>query len=474
MSAFQFKNYEFDYQTLTASFRYVGADGTPFCEVVQFAEPSQPIPRDDRHFFWLLDSALQLAFYLIGTSYYKSRPTKKVQTFGLSQEQADFFSCVYQDGLSQYAFENRLTRANLAHFTSDAENLPQLSSALSYTKIQTLRREDLGGAVFPQLSGFADSALILQSGGKDSLLTAALAKNHQLPAAQFYSFAYIGSSENHPALLDQLDAPLQLIVRRLDHENLAKSRGFNGHVPVTYIVMSLALIQAILNRQKVVLTSIGQEGAEPHAVIHASGTTENYHPDTDQLNSTNSLDGGLDPRDLLVNHQWSKTLEAEDLFRAYIHEFISPELDVYSPLRRYTELKIAELFAKDCWQDYSHKFSSCNVANYGQGVDNHELKWCGKCAKCANSYLLFAPFVPRAELDSLFGNQPLFEKPELLDDFQGLLGINDQLKPFECVGEIAELRYAYHRRLPEYPSLPFDVPQSDFDPERKVCSIQNA
>ena len=41
-------------------------------------------------------------------------------------------------------------------------------------------------------------------------------------------------------------------------------------------------------------------------------------------------------------------------------------------------------------------------------------------------------------------------------------GIDNNLKPFECVGEIAELRRAYHMKQPGYPDLPFNVPDSDF------------
>jgi len=101
-----------------------------------------------------------------------------------------------------------------------------------------------------------------------------------------------------------------------------------------------------------------------------------------------------------------------------------------------------------------------------------ELRWCGECSKCANTYLLFAPFIKREELDSLFGGKSLFENPKLVKDFKGLLGVGDEIKPFECVGEIADLRFAYHHRLPEYPSLPFDVPESDFDIDRPLETLK--
>ncbi len=428
---FKFASYSLNPIDLTAYFSYHGADGTDFCETVQFAKPTQSLPFSDPTYSDILDSALRLAFVLIGISYYKSHPTTEViLPFPLDDFQARFFSTVYQDGLSQFAFTNHLTRGKLATFTATVEQNTPASA-----------RGELP-------SCFSPSTLITQSGGKDSLLTTKIDTGE-------HSYWYLSSSINHPFLLDELDQPWQLAVRSLDRPKLAQAGGLNGHVPVTYIVQALALVQAIINRQTTVLTSIGQEGAEPHALIHAngeisSGAEANYPQDTD----------------LPVNHQWSKTIEAENLFREYVKRYISKSLDVYSPLRNFTELKIAELFTQYCWPEYGHRFSSCNVANYTQGTDNHELKWCGRCAKCANSYLLFAPFIPREELDTLFGGRSLFEDAELLDDFQGLLGVNQKLKPFECVGEIAELRYAYHHRRPEYPALPFEVPESNFDPER--------
>lgn len=43
------------------------------------------------------------------------------------------------------------------------------------------------------------------------------------------------------------------------------------------------------------------------------------------------------------------------------------------------------------------------------------------------------------------------------------------MKPFECIGTIDELRYAYQRRnqtgIVKYHDLPFAVPNSGFDPD---------
>lgn len=402
---FRFDNYNFNSDTYCASFSYIGVDNIKFTEHIQFVKNDLPLNSA------LLDRALFLAFILIGTSYYKAHPTPEViLDKPLDKFQVHFFNQVYQEGLSQFAFENHLTRQDLAHFTtSNAEDTKPISA--------------------PDYQG----TISLQSGGKDSLLTATLFA-HYHPG-----YLYISSSQNYPQILDQLDGKLQIIHRKVDLANLKKSAGLNGHVPITYIIQSLALIQSIINHNNTILTSIGQEGNEPHAYIE----------------------------DLPVNHQWSKTWPAEQAFAEYVKRYISPDLHVGSPLRAYSELKIAELFAKKCWHKYGHAFSSCNVANYRQQENNSRLTWCGECAKCANTYLLFAPFIPAKELQSLFNDKDLFTNPSLTDTFKGLLGVDGFLKPFECVGEIDELRQAYHMKLPGYADLPFAVPSSNFNYEKQ-------
>ena len=76
------------------------------------------------------------------------------------------------------------------------------------------------------------------------------------------------------------------------------------------------------------------------------------------------------------------------------------------------------------------------------------------------------------ELIAIFGCD-LYTKLELAETFKGLLGIDGVMKPFECVGEIDELRYAYHRaqNRGHYAALPFEVPRAgSFDIDRQYPS----
>ena len=397
MSMFRILPYQFDAEKCQATFKYQGKNDLVFTEVIQF---------DKRRIVdynpTVLGDAMFFAAVVLGTSYYKVEPTLAIELpREISAVEADFFNQIYQEGMSQFAFENHLTRANLAHF--------ELNTKTSEAQ-ETLTRNE---------------TLVLLSGGKDSLLVAEkIARNNEK-----FDTVYISSTDNYPEIIKSFGEPL-LIKRLIDRENLKKAQGLNGHVPVTLINESLALIQAIISGYSDIQLGLGEEGTEPHAYIE----------------------------DLAVNHQWSKTPVAQNLLRNYIKTSVTPSIKIGSILSGMSEYQIAEQFAKLCWDKFGDKFSSCNVANYKQKADNYQLRWCGDCAKCANSYLLFAPFVAFGEQEKIFGRD-LFTDPSLTETFKGLLGIDGVMKPFECVGSTAELRAAYHHRLPGYGELPFAVPK---------------
>lgn len=402
---FVFEGFEFDRTSGLLTFRYSFDGKRAFSEHTRFDVPSD---FNEEAF----ERAAFLAFVLAGVSYYKCYPTRKMTfaTHRISPVQAEFFNTVYRDGLSQFVYENGLSPDDIGTFEASIETPPV---AIEYD---------------------GTGILALQSGGKDSLLLACMLEQK---GRQFTPW-YLSQAASHPQILDTIGGELLTPKRELDKDALAAAisdGALNGHVPVTFINLAYALVDAVLHGQDMVLAAIGQEGEEPHAYIG----------------------------DYPVRHQWSKTWQAEQLFAGYVHDFVSPVLRVGSPLRGFSELKIAELFVEYAWDRYGHTFSSCNVANYKQGQGNDRLVWCGHCPKCANSFLLLAPFVTEAELTGIFGKN-LFGESDLTDTFKGLLGVDNVMKPFECVGETEELRRGYWlARGNGYSPLPFDVPKSDFD-----------
>ncbi|NCU38974.1 hypothetical protein EOL96_08100 [Candidatus Saccharibacteria bacterium] len=410
---FIFEDYSYNRAIDTAEFHYSFDGERHFTERVQFTTVSD---YDQA----ILDKALWLAFLVIGTSYYKTFPTRQVvfARHDVSERDAELLNSVYHDGLSQFLFENNLTPDDMAVFSAGNKQ----DQPMSYSPKGTL---------------------LLQSGGKDSLLLSTLLDQNNTT----YSTMMVSSTDSYPSVLDDVGVGSPRIIKRIiDHEALkqtAADGGLNGHVPVTYIVLALALIDAVLHGEHTILAAIGNEGSEAHQWVG----------------------------ELAVNHQWSKSWAAEQLLADYVQTTISPDIRVGSPLRSLSELRIAELFVEKSWNKFGHRFSSCNLANYMQGKNNDELRWCGECPKCANSFLLFAPFVEPIELKNIFGGINLFTKPSLLDTFKGLLGVDGVMKPFECIGEIDELRKAYHMALDRgYEPLPFTVPQSNFDKDREYPS----
>ena len=127
-----------------------------------------------------------------------------------------------------------------------------------------------------------------------------------------------------------------------------------------------------------------------------------------------------------VNHQYSKSLEFEDDFRAYC-----PSFNYFSFLRPLTELQIAMLFSR--FTAYHDVFRSCNVGSK-QDI------WCGHCAKCLFAYIILSPFIEPARLNAIFGKSML-DDTTLEHEFLQLTG-KAETKPFECVGTVSEVRQA--------------------------------
>jgi len=418
---FTFLNYEFDEQKLLAEFKY-RVNGIEFNEKITFARNNLT---DDilQKYPCMIEFALQLCRNVIGVSYYKTFPSKTVRFEDgqkLDKFQADFLSKVYQEGLSEFAYKNKLRRDELAHFASDDSiSLKELS-------------ENYQGA----------GTLSMQSGGKDSLLVAKVLQEN----SENWSPFFVDINGNHPAVLDELGKELVVVKREVDFVKLkeAEEKGaMNGHVPITLILSTIAVMQAILLGKDEVIFAVAHEGEEAHDVIKS----ENNEPD------------------LLVRHQWSKTFAVEKDLQEWVRKYISGDIKVGSILRQFSEMKLMEEFIQRAWKDFGHRFSSCNRANYRMGTDNRELKWCGNCAKCANMFLIMAPFLEAQELKDVFGGQDLLAKESLFEDFKGLLGIEGAIKPFECVGEVDELRLAYKMAKEKHgdnlASLPFEVPEPD-------------
>lgn len=352
-------------------------------------------------------------FVMCGISYFKAFLPAKIEfvTHGLSKEQKDFFEKIYTQGLGEFFYQNEIDPRGKINF-------PNGEKAYTAQKIATL-----SGSIVPI------------GGGKDSITTAEILKSQ---GEEFETWT-VGSYPFFGTMLDKIGAPHLRVQRKIDPQLFAlnKEGALNGHVPISAILAFLGVASAILRNRKNIMLSNESSANEPNTELHG----------------------------IKINHQYSKSLEFEKDFQSYVHEFISPDIDYFSFLRPLSEMKIAEIFCKNFLEKYAHDFSSCN-RNFRIQSHATNWRWCGECPKCAFVFAIFSPFVEKAKLIEIFGAN-LFEKKELQQTFRELLGLEGH-KPFECVGEIDEVRAALKQaqKSGKWPELEtWKIPASKFDKE---------
>lgn len=204
-----------------------------------------------------------------------------------------------------------------------------------------------------------------------------------------------------------------VIKRVIDRKlfELNRQGAYNGHIPVSAIYAFLSVFAATVYDYRYVVVS--------------NERSANY--------------GNVKYLGLMINHQWSKSMEFEKLFQNYVANFITPDIQYYSLLRTMTELEIAEQFVK--YPKYFLAFSSCN-RNFTISKGILAGKWCGECPKCAFVFTGLAAYLPKEKVVRIFGKN-LLEDKSLVKVFKQLLGVAD-IKPFECVGTPQEMKQAMH------------------------------
>ena len=207
--------------------------------------------------------------------------------------------------------------------------------------------------------------------------------------------------------------------RQIDKELLQRNKeGFlNGHTPFSAIVAFLGLYCAHIT------------GAGNMILSNESSANE-------------ATVGGTE-----INHQYSKSYAFEQDLNDYMKRNFGGRTNYFSLLRPFNELQIARRFA--ALKQFHPVFRSCNI-----GSKNNI--WCGRCAKCLFVYIILSPFMERRELLDIFGHDML-EKEEMLKDFEGLAGLSE-VKPFECVGTVEEVRCALFMVAQKYAASGTDIP----------------
>ena len=395
-SSFVFEGFNFDQPTKTLTLKYGFDDTLHFEEKLTFNFDFVKYNQD------VLDRAILILYYLAGVSYYKAYSTDAIiiNHGRLDKPTANFMSEVYQKGLGEYFYINKLDPKTEIPFVSNSHNLN------------------------PLIHDSNKGSLIGLGGGKDSLVTVELLKH--LPNTATWS---LGHGEQMSPLVEKIGLPHFSVERQIDPLllELNNTDALNGHIPISAIFSAVGTAVAVLAGYQDVVVS--------------------------NENSSNEATLTYDQVD--INHQYSKSLAYEKMYQSLLMQNFGDSLRYYSFLRPLSEVRISEIFSKIAFDKYKDVFSSCNRAFV---QDSHGMSWCGKCSKCAFTFLALTPFIDRFELEQLWG------KNLLLDDtlnitYENLLGLSGD-KPLDCVGEIKESRQAMKMAQKIYPKLyyQFQIP----------------
>lgn len=374
---FRIERPQFDPATGRASFGY-GLGDLHFVETLDLPVAADGTVAAGPGFHKLLD----LTAMVLGVSYFKLRAPFEIVApdIALTEAERAFAIDVYENGLGEFYARNNLQRFGKLSIDSPLD-----------------RRETLPAIDLP------NRTLLPIGGGKDSLVSVDLLSH---VGVDFSPFAV---NPKGPILtsVDRIGTAPVYVTRTLDPEmiRLGKEAGFyNGHVPSTAINSIIAALCALLHGYNQIVLSNERSASE--------GNVE------------------FDGRE--TNHQYSKSLGFELLIASILSDATGGTLKYFSLLRPYSEARIASLFTHE--NKFDRVFSSCN-RNFRLTGNDGPL-WCGECPKCHFVFLIFAPFMAKDRLLSIFGKN-LLDNPANEGSFRELAGLAGQ-KPWECVGEILE------------------------------------
>lgn len=380
---FHFVRAEYDAATASATLVYRFQDGPELVETVRFANAALAIAPGREAAF---AAALRLLHLIAGISYYKTAVPEHIVVAGapLDAAFAAMLDAIYLHGLGEFAHRNGLDLRGRIRFPHDTHE-PVIAARL----------------------GLPRRTLVPIGGGKDSLVTVELLRAANEPMTT----TWVGRSPLIAACVERSGLPALNIDRQISPLLFEMNRNgaWNGHIPVTAINSAILVCAAILHGFDAIAFS-NERSASSANLVH---------------------DG------FAVNHQWSKGIDFERMFRDHVAHRVAADLDYFSALRPLSELAVTRLFAP--LSQYHDVFSSCN-RNFRILGDKPAERWCGQCPKCHFVFLALSPFLPKTRLVAIFGRN-LLDDAALAADFDALLEVGAH-KPFECVGEGRESRAA--------------------------------
>lgn len=351
-----------------------------FTETVEF-----PVALPDRP---ELQRALRALHLVLGVSYYKIFvPPVIVHPYAMSEDEAAFWNDVWLNGLGEFLYVNKLPAERLAKFTAQEGQTFEGESALE-----------------------TNGALLGIGGGKDSIVAGELLKALNVPVAGFVMATgeQLGQTQ---AVAETMGVELHAIRRTLDQKLLAiqeQPGAYKGHVPISLAFALVGTVLAVANKSAYVV------------VANEAGT---------------SLPRGIRWEGRDVNHQWSKSFEAEQQIQNFIKTNVSQNITYFSAIRQLTSVGVAKIFAK--FPQYFEVFTSDNFVFRIDPSKRPNGRWSLESPKSLSSYLLLAPWLSDEDLKRTFTTDFLNEH-SLKDLFLALTGQEGE-PPLDCVGTVGEL-----------------------------------
>lgn len=334
-------------------------------------------------------------------SYWKAACAKEfvIEAGAISREQTRFWYDLFIHGLGEFFYRNNIDFTQKDFLTIRSVVPPDIRHT----------NPDI------RLSG----DLVLVGGGKDSSVALGILKGSGRTLQTMVLNPTHAALEN--IRVSGFTSPL-IVERTIDPKllELNKSGYLNGHTPFSAYLAFLGVTVARLTGHENVIVSNEKSADEGNVVFH-----------------------GME-----INHQYSKSFRFEQSFRQYVSQYLPGAASYFSLLRPLNDVQIAELFTH--YPEHFPVFRSCNAGSK-TGV------WCGVCAKCAFTYLILSPFLPFADMTSIFGSD-YFTHPEIIGFIREMVGLTP-VKPFECVGTRDEAKLSVYLAVAKYKSEGVEVPE---------------
>ena len=379
VKVFRFTSCSFDEASGIAVFSYAFDDDHFFSETFVFPVPDEPLDVERRD---AVDRALFLLSLAAGVSYYKAAvaPVASIESGTINEDELNYIKQLYFEGLGEFSYVNQISLVDRPVWQAQMSSVPEPPS------LELQRR-----------------SLVAVGGGKDSCVSIELLKERD----EDIVLASINEAKPIKACIKAAGLPSISVSRSLSPALLELNRegALNGHVPATAIVsLALTVAALIIDCDSVVMSN------------ERSASTGNLVWDGRE-----------------VNHQYSKSFQAELALSSLLRHSVAANFDCYSLLRPFSELDIARRFTET--DRYDGAFTSCNRA-FRMEEKRRADSWCCDCDKCRFVFLALATNASPKRMKKIFGSDLLNDASQIAG-FEALCGWNSA-KPFECVGEVEE------------------------------------